>query len=80
MSATFWHDWQVGERVTVRYRVEGGFSDALGYIRRIDTTGMDVETRRGLVTVPAHLITIGKRVPPPPERRPRRIAPWPDLD
>jgi len=69
MAPRFWQDWQVGERVTVRYRIDGGFSDALGYIRRIDDTGMDIETKRGLVTVPAQLITIGKRVPPPPVRR-----------
>lgn len=71
MNTDFWQDWAVGERVTVRYRIPGGFSDALGYIRRLDSTGMDVETRRGLVTVPAELITIGKRVPPPPARRER---------
>lgn len=69
MRSNFWQEWQVGERVTVRYRIPGGYSDALGYIRRIDDTGLDVETRRGLVTVPAELIAIGKRVPPPPKRR-----------
>jgi len=73
MAPTFWQEWEIGQRVTVRYRIEGGFSDALGYIRRIDSTGMDIETKRGLVTVPAKLITIGKRVPPPPPRRRRRL-------
>ncbi|HLS00942.1 MAG TPA: ferrous iron transport protein A [Beutenbergiaceae bacterium] len=73
MAPTFWQEWEIGQRVTVRYRIEGGFSDALGYIRRIDSTGMDIETKRGLVTVPAELITIGKRVPPPPPRRRRRL-------
>lgn len=72
MSTRFWQEWEIGQRVTVRYRVDGGFSDALGYIRRIDSSGLDVETKRGVVTVPAELITIGKRVPPPPPPRPRR--------
>lgn len=72
MATRFWHEWEVGQRVTVRYRIEGGFSDALGYIRRIDSTGMDVDTRRGLITVPAERITIGKLVPPPPKPRTRR--------
>jgi len=71
MSARFWQEWEVGQRVSVRYRIEGGFTDALGYIRRIDETGMDVETRRGLQRVPAELIVVGRRVPPPPPRRTR---------
>lgn len=80
MATRFWQEWEVGQRVSVRYRVEGGFSDALGYIRRIDADGMDVETRRGLITVPADLIVVGKRVPPPPARCSRPAPPqepWP---
>lgn len=81
MTPSFWHEWRPGQRVSVRYRVEGGFSDALGYIRRVDATGLDVETRRGLITVPAELIVVGKLVPPPPPRRPPRRPPaWAEED
>lgn len=70
----FWSDWQVGERVVVRYRLEeGGFSDALGELVRVAADGVDVVTRRGVVRVAAGDIALGKRVPPPPKRRrPRR--------
>ena len=68
----FWLDWQVGERVVVRYRIEdGGFSDALGELVRVDQAGVEVATRRGVVTVRAADIALGKRVPPAPPRRPR---------
>ncbi len=77
MAPNFWRAWEVGQRVTVRFRIDGGFTDALGYIRRIDETGMDIETRRGLVTVAAELITVGKLVPPPPARRRPRRSSWP---
>lgn len=74
----FWLQWQVGERVVVRYRTEdGGFSDALGELVRVDATGVDVVTRRGVVSVEAADIALGKRVPPPPEPRRRRSPPPP---
>lgn len=72
----FWRQWRVGERVVVRYRIEDGMlSDALGELARVDDEGVDVITRRGLVSVPADRITIGKRVPPPPAPRRRRNPP-----
>ena len=71
MAAQFWREWQVGERVVVRYRVSGGYSDALGELTRVDSRGVEVGTRRGPVAVPAEDIVLGKRVPPPPARRPR---------
>ena len=78
-STPFWRRWRVGERVVVRYRIEDGMlSDALGELARVDDEGVDVITRRGLVTVPAERITIGKRVPPPPAPRRRRTRPGPD--
>jgi len=68
----FWRHWQVGERVVVRYRTpDGMYSDALGELARVDDDGVDVITRRGLVTVQANTIAIGKKVPPPPQRRHR---------
>lgn len=71
-ATPFWRGWQVGERVVVRYRIEDGrYSDALGELARVDDDGVDVITKRGLVSVPAATIAIGKRVPPPPTRRHR---------
>lgn len=72
MAAQFWREWQVGERVVVRYRVPGGYSDALGELIRVDAEGVEVSTRRGPVAVPAADIVLGKYVPPPPA--PRRRA------
>lgn len=63
----------LGTRMTVRRRIDGGFTDALGYLREVTATGCTVETRRGLVTVPLSEVTAVKLVPPPPPRRaPRR--------
>ncbi|UFU07496.1 putative acetyltransferase [Ruania halotolerans] len=67
-----WRSWTPGERVVVRYRLtEGGFSDALGELTRVDETGLAVATRRGTVEVEAADIVLAKHVPPPPPRRPR---------
>ncbi|RSN21113.1 ferrous iron transport protein A [Amycolatopsis sp. WAC 04169] len=65
-------DVPVGTRVVVRYRIEGGFTDALGYLRSRDETECTVETRRGLATIRLADIILAKTVPPPPApRRPR---------
>ncbi|QOR69843.1 hypothetical protein IM660_14435 [Ruania alkalisoli] len=65
-----WRTWRAGERVVVRFRIpEGGLTDALGELLRVDDSGVEVETRRGAVTVPAEAIVLAKRVPPPPPRR-----------
>ncbi|WP_417563004.1 hypothetical protein [Microbacterium sp.] len=58
-----------GTRVTVRRRVEGGWSDALGYLRELTDTTCVVETRRGPVTVPLDSVAHAIRVPEPPPRR-----------
>ena len=63
----------LGTRMTVRRRIDGGFADALGYLRELSETGCVVETRRGLVAIPFSEITAAKLVPPPPPpRAPRR--------
>ena len=68
-----WTEWPVGCRVVVRRRLaEGGYSDVLGDILENTAAGVRVLTRRGEVEVPASEIAIGKRVPPPPPRRPAR--------
>ncbi|WP_370949126.1 ferrous iron transport protein A [Amycolatopsis sp. cg5] len=59
----------LGTRVVVRYRVEGGFTDALGYLRALDETTCEVETKRGLSNIALDDIVAAKAVPPPPARR-----------
>ena len=58
-----------GARVVVRYRIEGGFTDVLGYLVAADGEDVTVAGRRGNITVPYALVTAAKQVPPPPERR-----------
>jgi hypothetical protein len=66
----------VGGRVVVRFRVPGGFRDALGDLVRIDESSCTVLTRRGPVTVALADVALAKPVPPPPPRRaPRYPAP-----
>lgn len=63
----------LGTRMTVRRKIDGGFADALGYLREVTATECVVETRRGLVTVPLDEVSAAKLVPPPPPpRAPRR--------
>ncbi|WP_164737329.1 hypothetical protein [Georgenia sp. SYP-B2076] len=64
-----WLQWRVGQRVVVRYRVDGGLSDALGDLLEVRLDGVVVRTRsRGDVDVPAALMVGGKLVPPAPSR------------
>lgn len=62
-------DLPLGTRVVVRYRIEGGFTDALGPLRARDATTCTVETKRGLVVVPLDAVVAAKPVPPPPPVR-----------
>jgi hypothetical protein len=61
--------------MTVRRRIDGGFTDALGYLRGITTTECVVETRRGLVTILLSEVTAARLVPPPPPPRAPRLEP-----
>ena len=60
-----------GVRVVVRYRIDGGLTDALGVLSRVGPAGCTVTTRRGEVDIEYPLVTAAKTVPPPPERRTR---------
>ena len=62
----------LGTRVVVRTRIDGGYTDALGYLRSLDTTTCTVETKRGLVDLALAEVVAAKEVPPPPPPRPRR--------
>ncbi|MEO7545235.1 MAG: hypothetical protein ABIT21_02915 [Terrimesophilobacter sp.] len=60
--------------MTVRRRIDGGFSDALGYLRQVTETECVVETRRGLITITLFQVTAAKLVPPPPPPRPSTLV------
>ncbi|MDQ0633200.1 hypothetical protein QFZ40_001109 [Arthrobacter pascens] len=58
-----------GTRVVVRYRIEGGLTDALGYLLYSDDGGCTVRTWQADVVIPLELVVAAKEVPPAPERR-----------
>lgn len=60
-----------GTRVVARYRVPGGFTDAVGYLRSCDGTACEIDTRRGPMTVILATVVAAKQVPEPPPRRAR---------
>jgi hypothetical protein len=57
-----------GPRVVVRYRIEGGFSDALGVLSSRTPTHCVIDTRRGPATVDLTDVVLAKQVPPTPQR------------
>ncbi len=71
-AARFVMDAEPGTRVVVRRRIEGGVTDAVGYLRSCDESECVVETKRGLVSIALADIVAAKEVPPPPAPRPRR--------
>jgi hypothetical protein len=62
-----------GTRVVARYRIPGGFTDALGYLQSCDGQRCVIVTRRGEVTIDLAAVVAAKQVPEPPVRR--RAAP-----
>lgn len=69
-AALYLRSAPIGTRVVARYRVAGGFTDALGYLRSVDLSTCDIGTRRGIVVVPLTDVVAAKQVPEPPVRRP----------
>jgi hypothetical protein len=62
----------LGTRVVVRYRIEGGFTDALGTLVNVTENSCEVRTRQGVVAVMVANIVAAKQVPlGPPRRIPR---------
>lgn len=59
----------LGTRVVIRYRIQGGYTDALGPLVRVTETECEVLTRKGSVTVMVSDIVAAKRVPQSPPRR-----------
>ncbi|MDP9997660.1 MULTISPECIES: putative acetyltransferase [Pseudarthrobacter] len=58
-----------GTRVVVRYRIDGGLTDALGHLVATDDGECTVRTRKADVVIPLDLVVAAKEVPPAPERR-----------
>ncbi|WP_236557569.1 putative acetyltransferase [Arthrobacter sp. 9AX] len=58
-----------GTRVVVRYRIEGGLTDALGLLVTCEAGACTVRTRQADVVIPLGQVVAAKEVPPAPERR-----------
>ncbi|SDP02097.1 hypothetical protein SAMN04487914_10255 [Arthrobacter sp. ok909] len=66
----------LGTRVVVRYRIDGGLTDALGELVERTDGACTVRTRRSDVVIALPLVVAAKEVPPaPPRRAPRVPAP-----
>lgn len=63
-----------GTRVVVRYRLDSGFTDALGYLLAVTDSACTIRTRQSDVEIPLALVVAAKEVPPPPPRRGTRGA------
>ncbi len=68
-AAGFLQSAAPGIRVVARYRIPGGFSDALGRLLRCDGTDCVIQTRRGEIRLPLSAVVAAKQVPDPPPRR-----------
>jgi hypothetical protein len=64
-----------GIRVVVRYRIEGGMTDALGELVARTDGECTVRTRQTDVVIPLPLVVAAKQVPPAPPRRAPRTPP-----
>jgi hypothetical protein len=58
-----------GTRVVVRYRIDGGFTDALGDLLACGESECTVRTRSSDVDIPLDQVVAAKQVPPAPPRR-----------
>jgi hypothetical protein len=74
-AAEFLAGAALGSRVVVRYRIDGGLTDALGDLLARSAGTCTIRTRRGDVVVPEDVVTAARAVPPPPPRRARTNPP-----
>ena len=68
-AARYLRTAEPGTRVVARYKIAGGFTDALGYLRFCDDSSCHIETRRGIIVVALANVVAAKQVPEPPVRR-----------
>jgi hypothetical protein len=66
-------DSALGTRLVVRYRIEGGATDALGYLREKTALSCTIETRHGDREVLLSDVVAAKPVPEPPAQRRARF-------
>jgi hypothetical protein len=59
----------IGTRLVVRYRLDDGATDALGYLRDRTDRSCSLDTPRGLVTITFSDVVAAKPIPEPPARR-----------
>ena len=71
-----WLSWNVGERVVVRFRENGGLRDALGTLLETAPSHVVIDTKRGPVRVEATTMVVGRKVLPPK----KRFKPVPPMD
>lgn len=55
--------------MVVRYRIDDGLTDALGYLLDAGENSCTVRTRTSDVEIPLAMVIAAKEVPPPPPRR-----------
>ena len=55
--------------MVVRYRIDDGLTDALGYLLDAGENSCTVRTRNSDVEIPLAMVIAAKEVPPPPPRR-----------
>ncbi|WP_442789722.1 hypothetical protein [Paenarthrobacter sp. GOM3] len=58
----------------MRYRIDDGLTDALGYLLKTSESSCTVRTRTSDVDIPLAMVIAAKEVPPPPLRRASRIV------
>ncbi|WP_026530271.1 hypothetical protein [Haematomicrobium sanguinis] len=59
----------LGTRVVIRYAIESGMTDVIGYIQRRTSTTVTLLTRKGERSVELDTVRLAKVVPEPPDPR-----------
>jgi len=59
----------LGTRLVVRYRLDEGATDALGYLRARTDELCSLDTPRGLISIKFADVVAAKPIPEPPARR-----------
>lgn len=74
-----WMQWDIGDRVVVRFREKDYRRDALGILLEATPHHVVIDTKRGPVKVLASTMVVGRKVLPP-KRRFKPLPPMPSLN